>query len=258
MAAERIRKNAEIDSAEDYQDQEIHVDVMELFYRLLEKAWLIALVGFAAAIIAGLYTSLFVEETYTATTKLYVIGEDTAIDLTQLNFGDKLADDYVQVFRNRDVYAKVSETLLEDYGYKLPGYETVQKYLNVTQLSNTRILSISYTCGSAEEAKLVVEVYADKAIGFISARMGAQVPPTVFEEPYASGRPAGPNLMRNVILAMIAGAVLMVAILVCQFVVDDRIRTAEQLQNHLNLPTLGMMPVQKAEARNIRRKGEKA
>lgn len=258
MAADKIRKNAEIDLAEDYQDQDIHIDVMELFYRLLEKAWLIALVGFAAAVIAGLYTNFFVDETYTATTKLYVIGEDTAIDLTQLNFGDKLADDYVQVFRNRDVHAKVSETLLKDHGYVLPGYETVQKNLNVTQLSNTRILSISYTCGSAEEAKLVVEVYAEKAIGFISARMGAQVPPTVFEEPYASGRPAGPNLMRNVILALIAGAVLMMAVLVCQFVVDDRIRTAEQLQNHLNLPTLGMMPVQKAETRNIRRKGEKA
>lgn len=258
MTAEKIKKNAGQEAAEEYQDPEIRIDMMELFYRLLDKAWLIALVGVIAAVAMGLYTTLFMDETYTATIKLYVIGEDTAIDLTQLNFGDKLADDYVQVFRNRDVHKAVSATLLSDYGYELPGYEYVLKHLNVTQLSNTRILSVSYTCGSAQEARMVVDVYAQKAVAFITSKMGAQVPPTIFETSYASEQPTGPSLMRNVALAMIAGAGLTLLILVCQFVMDDRIRTAEQLESRLNLPTLGMMPIQKNEGRSARRKGEHA
>ena len=237
---------------EEYQDPELRIDMMELFYRLLDKAWLIVLIGILAAVAAGIYTHFFVSETYSATTKIYVIGEDTAIDLTQLNLGDKMADDYIEVFRNRDVHAKVAANLLAD-GYELPGYATVRKNMTVTQLSNTRILSISYICGSREEAVRVVNEYAEVAIAFISAKMGAQVPPTVFETPYAPVEPTGPSMMRNVALALLAAMLVVILIITCQFIMDDRIRTSDQLERRLGITTLGMMPIQKKETSKRRK-----
>lgn len=245
-------RNAENLATEDYQEPEIRVDLMELFYRLLDKAWLILLVGVVAAVLAVLYTHFFVDETYTATTKIYVIGEDTAIDLTQLNLGDKMADDYVEVFRNRDVHSRVAANLLTQ-GYELPDYKTVKRNMSVTQLPNTRILSISYECGSRDEAVMVVNEYAQTAIQFISVKMGAQVPPTVFEAPYASSIPTGPSKVRNGALAMIAAMALVALIISCQFIMDDRIRTSDQLENRLGLPTLGMMPIQQTGTNNRRK-----
>lgn len=257
MTTESVKnRNADVMAAEEYQESEIQIDLMELFYRLLDMAWLIILVGFLAAVAAGIYTEYFVDETYTATTKIYVIGEDTAIDLTQLNLGDKMADDYIEVFRNRDVYSKVAENLLAK-GYELPSYEAVRRNMTVTQLNNTRILSISYTCGSRADAVMVVEEFAQTAIGFISVKMGTQVPPTVFETPYAPEAPTGPSMLRNVALALFAAVAITVLIIACQFIMDDRIRTTEQLEKRLGLTTLGMMPIQRSDVSKRRKEAHK-
>ncbi|MBQ2954722.1 MAG: hypothetical protein IJE07_14420 [Clostridia bacterium] len=256
MAAENLKQNP-AEATEELQDKELSIDLVELFFRLLEKAWLIILVSVLMGVMGGLYTHFFVEDTYSATTKLYVIGEDTAIDLTQLTFGDKLADDYVQVFYNRDVHRAVSDNLLNKYGYTLPDFERMQSLLDVTQLSNTRILKISFTCEDRDMALKVVKEYASAAISFIQARMGATVPPTEFEQPYASDKPVGPSMIRNVVLWFIAGCMIVCVTLVVIFIMDDRIRTTEQLERSLGLPTLGMMPLQKTQSRS-RRKGEKA
>lgn len=288
MAAEELMRRNAAAEAEQGEGQEVQIDLMELFYRLLDKAWLIVLVGVLAAVVMGVYTHFFVDDSYTASTKLYVIGDNSAIDLTQLNFGDKLADDYVQVFKNRDVHSSVrkllvdtdptyttarrnlivellgfekgySEALPEPYetwvvqGYDLGSFEYVQRRMNVTQLNNTRILSISFVSGSPEEGRLVVAAYAKAAIAFISAKMGAEKPPTVFETPYASDIPTAPSMLKNVALAMMVGIAVMVLVFAGQFVIDDRIRTAEQLENRLGLPTLGMMPVQGKQQKSRKR-----
>ena len=288
MAAEEMmRRNVAVE-AEQGEVQEVQIDLMELFYRLLDKAWLIVLVGVLAAVVMGVCTHFFIDDSYTASTKLYVIGDNSAIDLTQLNFGDKLADDYVQVFKNRDVHSSVrkllmdtnptytaarrnlivellgfekgySDPLPEPYetwvvaGYDLGSFEYVQRKMSVTQLNNTRILSISFVSGSPEEGRIVVAAYAKAAIAFISAKMGAEKPPTVFETPYASDIPTAPSMLKNVALAMMAGMAVMVLVFAGQFVIDDRIRTAEQLENRLGLPTLGMMPVQGKQQKSRKR-----
>lgn len=288
MAAEEMmRRNVAVE-AEQGEVQEVQIDLMELFYRLLDKAWLIVLVGVLAAVVMGVCTHFFIDDSYTASTKLYVIGDNSAIDLTQLNFGDKLADDYVQVFKNRDVHSSVRKLLMDtnptytaarrnlivellgfekDYsdplpepyetwvvaGYDLGSFEYVQRKMSVTQLNNTRILSISFVSGSPEEGRIVVAAYAKAAIAFISAKMGAEKPPTVFETPYASDIPTAPSMLKNVALAMMAGMAVMVLVFAGQFVIDDRIRTAEQLENRLGLPTLGMMPVQGKQQKSRKR-----
>lgn len=267
MAADEMRRSVAAAAAEERNERDIQIDMMELFYRLLDKAWLILLTGIAAALLVGLFTHFFIKDSYTATTKLYVIGDSQAIDLSQLNFGDKLAEDYVQVFRNRDLHASVKALLADpvavrsycnpetsmipaayrnwaETGYELPEYKIMERRLHVSPLSNTRILSISFDAASPEEAELVVAAYAEAAISFISHRMGTETAPTVFERPFASDIPTEPSMLRNVVIGMVVGVAAMMVGLVCQFILDDRIRTAEQLEKHLNLPTLGMMPMQ--------------
>ena len=103
------------------------------------------------------------------------------------------------------------------------------------------------------KSEWAVAAYAKAAIAFISAKMGAEKPPTVFETPYASDIPTAPSILKNVVLAMMAGMAVMVLVFAGQFVIDDRIRTAEQLENRLGLPTLGMMPVQGKQQKSRKR-----
>lgn len=56
------------------------IDLVELFYRLLEKAKYIVAAALIGALLAGMYTIFGITPMYTATSKLYVLNpKDTAV-----------------------------------------------------------------------------------------------------------------------------------------------------------------------------------
>ena len=54
MAADEMKRPRAVAVAGENEERELQIDMMELFYRLLDKAWLILLAGVAAALLAGL------------------------------------------------------------------------------------------------------------------------------------------------------------------------------------------------------------
>ena len=78
----------------------IEIDLVELFYRFLEKAHWIVLCALVGAAIAGVYIFKFVTPIYEATSKIYIVGSDTTISLSDLQIGSNLAADYQEVFKN--------------------------------------------------------------------------------------------------------------------------------------------------------------
>ncbi len=74
--------------------QEYALDLLELFYRLLENAKSIAVAELIGALLAWSYTVVVVAPKYTATSKLYVLNTgDSAINLSDLQIGNYLASD---------------------------------------------------------------------------------------------------------------------------------------------------------------------
>lgn len=252
------KRNAEVqldqlaDAAEDTRE----IDLLELFYRLIEKSVWIVLAALIGAIAFGSYSQFFVEPTYRSTAKLYVVNtNDTAINLTDLNLGEKVADDFVQVFKNRDVYDQVVIRMEEDYAVKLPySFDELQSMMNISVIDNTRILRISVSSLSAVEAEQIATAYAETAKEFITAVMGMKEPADFERARLGERNPQ--NTIRNALLGFVLGAVAASLVIIVLFIVDDRVRTAEQLQKQLNLATLGMMPVQETERtskRTVRR-----
>lgn len=252
------------------QDDGREIDLLELFFRLLEKAGWIAGIAVAAAVVAVLYTVLFVTPAYRATAKLYVLNSsDSAINLNDLNIGEKLADDYVQVFNNYEVYEMAQKflnpaqyemysndkevlKLLTEKTYTLSGdFSEVLEMLDINVISNTRIIEINVTSEDKKEAMVVANVYALAAQEFIASVMRTDRP-SMFEPARIPEMPSSPNVLKNAVLAFVICGVLAAAFFVIQFILDDRVRTAEQLQKQLGLPTLGLMPIQASERRSGR------
>lgn len=234
------------------QENEIEIDIVALLYMLLEKAKWIVLTAIIGAVLSAVFTMNFIEPTYKSTAKLYVLNSsNTAINLSDLNMGDKLAADYVQVFQNWHVHEMVIRSLNLPYSHN-----QLQKMLSVSVPTGTRILQITVTSKSAQEAYDIAMAYAQFAPSFIEAKMQTNRP-TIFEEPRVALLPSSPSLVRNVALGFLLGAFLVMAIVIVQFIVDDRIVSAEMLQKRLNLPTLGMMPIQEDEKKK-RKGGAKA
>ena len=216
----------------------VEIDLVALFYRFLEKAHWIILCALIGAAIAGVLVFKVIKPIYQATAKIYIVGSDTTISLTDLQIGSNLAADYREVFKNWHVHELVDKRLNLDYSYsKLSGM------LTVTNPSNTHVLYVSVKSPDPQEAKLIADTYAQVAREFIAAKMDMREP-NIFEEARLPTSPVSPQKTRDIIIGFLVGALLALAVITIKFLSDDRIRTTEDIEKVGKLPTLGLIPLQ--------------
>lgn len=248
----------------------LEIDLIELLYRLLEKARFLILFALIGALLAGAYTYFLVKPSYKATSKLYVRNTDSLISLSELQVSSNLAQDYIEAFGTYGVYeyaVKIlrGERLDVDGNFDpligLPAstfvyekaanysYSKLHEMISVSNTSGTRILAITATSTDPEEAVKVADAYGLAARIFIREVMlgnkSDSTPPSKFElaaERGAPTTPSSPNKARNIVMGFVLGLVLAALIIIIQFIVDDRVRNSEILEKRLGLPVLGMMP----------------
>ena len=236
------QKNELLDQRAQFADAsdggEIEIDLVELMYRLIERIRYIIAAAILGAVLAGLFTTLFIKPKYTSTSKLYVLNsKDSAINLSDLQIGNYLASDYTEVFKNRHVHQRVIDNLGLSYTTR-----QISGMVSISNPSDTRILYINVTSTSPEEAQSMANEYAKVAREFIAATMDT-AQPNVFEEAWLPTAPSSPNRLRNIILGGMLGGLVACIIIFIQFLQDDKIRTAGDIQKYVELPTLGMMPL---------------
>ena len=220
------------------ENAEMEVDMVELFYHLLEKWKLIALGAFVGAVLMAVYSLFIATPMYEATTKLYVLNNgDSAINLSDLQIGSSLATDYKEAFMTWEVEEMVLQELNLDYEY-----EELEDMLTIRNPSNTRILEIIVKSDDPKEAQAISNTYADCASRFISDIMRTSKP-SLFSEALLPTKPVSPRKTLNTILGFLLGAILVAGVLVVQFLMDDKIKTSDDLRKYINLPTLAIVPV---------------
>ena len=214
------------------------IDLVELFYRFLEKIHWIILTALIGAAIAGVMVFKFITPIYEATAKIYIVGSDTTISLTDLQIGSNLAADYQEVFKNWHVHELVDKRLNLDYSYtKLAGMITI------TNPQNTHVLYVNVKSPDPQEAKVIADTYAQVAREFIATKMDMREP-NIFEEAKLPDKPVTPRKARDIVIGFIIGALLAMAVITMKFLSDDRILTSEDINKVGKLATLGMVPLQ--------------
>ena len=222
------------------QDAE-EIDLGALFYRFLEKIHWILLTALVGAAIAGVLVFKFITPIYEATAKIYIVGSDTTISLSDLQIGSNLAADYQEVFKNWHVHELVDKRLNLDYSYsKLAGMITI------TNPQNTHVIYVNVKSPDPEEAKIIADTYAQVAREFIAAKMDMREP-NIFEEAKLPDKPITPKKTRDIVIGFALGALLAMAVIAIKFFSDDRILTSEDITKVGNLATLGMIPLQDFE-----------
>ena len=231
------RKQPLVGQSEESVDGE--VDLVELLYRLIEKWKIIVLACLLGALIAAVCTFYFITPMYTATSKLYVVNaKDSAINLSDLQIGNYLASDYTEVFSNWHVHEMVLQRLGLDYTYS-----QLAEMVSVENPKDTRILYVNVVSDDPQEAKDMADTYAQVAREFIAVKMDTEQP-NIFEEALLPSRPSSPNKSRNIIMGFMIGLILSCSVIIAQFLMDDRLRSADDIEKYVQLPTLGVMPKQ--------------
>ncbi len=225
-------------------DDTMEIDLLALFFRFLEKIHWIILAALAGAAIAFVIVRFMVTPIYQATAKIYIVGSDTTISLSDLQIGSNLAADYQEVFKNWHVHELVDKRLNLDYSY-----QKLTNMLTVSNPANTHVIYVSIKSPDPQEAKQIADTYAQVAREFIAAKMDMREP-NIFEESRLPTAPVSPSKARDIVIGFLLGALLAMAVITIRFLSDDRICTTEDVAKVGNLPTLGMIPLQGDETRH--------
>ncbi|MDR1262118.1 MAG: polysaccharide export protein [Oscillospiraceae bacterium] len=219
------------------QDAESEIDLLELFYRLMENIWYIVGAAVAAAVLVGIYSFFIAHPIYESTAKIYVITKDSALNLQDLQIGSQLTNDYQELFKVREVNEEVILRLGLPYTV-----DELGERITLSNPANTRILYIAARSEDPIEAMNIANSFSEIVRQTVKERFKSEEP-TVLSEAQQSLIPISPNKTRNTLVGAVVGAFLAIGVIFLLFVMDDKLKSSDDLAKYIGLPTLAVMPM---------------
>lgn len=241
------------------EEQEIEIDLREIAGLLFSRLWLLIISGIAIGIIAGAVTKFIYVPTYTSTAELYIVGSNSGIsnalaDLTALQTGSQLTKDYMVLMESRPVIEQVIENLELDMTYE----DVLESgMLEMENPDNTRILKISVTTEDPKLSRNIVNNLVRVGKKRIAEVMNAPEP-NIADDGVLGVLSDGSHLIRNIALGFLAGAFITGVILVVMYLMDDTIKSSEDLEKYLGLNTLGTIPLAEEHSSKASKKKKKS
>lgn len=222
------------------ENQAVEIDVFAMLKTLWKRKFSIVLVALVFAIAAFGYSAFLAKKEYQSTSRIYVVSrqnqDNNALTNSDLQAGSYLVKDYREIILSQNVLSQAIEELKLDM---TPA--ELSKKISVSVPTDTRILSITAKDGNPKEAARIANglrnVAAEK---IISVTKVSDV--TTLDEAEVPQSPSSPNIKRNVLLGFIAGAGLMVVLMVVVEVLDDRVKRPEDVEELMGLTLLGVVP----------------
>ena len=222
----------------DRMDGEMEIDLLELLaYYRGRLIWIV--LGFlAGALAAGLITFYLITPQYTATSKMYMVSSSSqsVVDLTDLNIGQSLSKDYVELLKTRPIIESVIEEQGLDYNYT-----ELLSMLSMSTVSDTRIIAIRATSKDPEEAMNIANALADKGVKELPKLMETPQP-HIAEYAIIPINPSSPSLTKNIMIGALIGMIIMLGLFTIQFMLDDTFKTADDIEREFGVIPLTVIP----------------
>lgn len=234
------------------ENEEVEIDLVELFGFLLHWIWLIIICGIAAGLVGFLVSAFLLTPKYQSTTGIYVMsrqnGDTLSYSDTQL--ATQLTKDYEELIVSRTVLESViAEESLPD------NYETLKKRVAVENTSDTRIIYITVTDTNPAKSRSIANAIREAAAQHIMSVTEVQAVNTV-DEANLPTEPSDPSVRKWTAIGAALGMLLCAMILVVRFLLDDTIKTSEDVEKYLGWSTLALIPTieENQERRKVSKK----
>ena len=226
-------------------NDEIEIDLLEVFYLLKRKILIIIASTILCAVCAGAICEYVIVPKYQSTTKLYILNTTSSslasLSLSDLQVGASLTNDYMELIQSRPAVEEVIDTLHLDMIY-----EQMLGKMTIENKANTRILSITIEDEDPYRAKQIADAFAEVAIKRLSQIMSIEEPHLV-EQGHVSEFSVNQNLTKYLAIGALIGMILSVGVILVRYLLDDSIHSAEDIEKYLDLNTLAMIPLGEAE-----------
>lgn len=221
------------------QKKEIELNLVDLFFYLKKQIWIIVAVCVVFGIVGFCFGTFLVDPEYTAATRMYVLNRtnDSAVVYADIQTSTYLSNDYKVLITGENVTDEVISRLNLNVTS-----QQLASWIEVTVPDSTRVLQISVTHTDPALAAQIANAVREVASKEIQRIMDADAVNLVYAAKVPL-KPSSPGTARYVIIAAIMGILAAVCVLGVLFVLDDAIRSEEDVERYLGLSTLGVIPI---------------
>ena len=202
--------------------------LLELFQLLKKHLKLVITLPVVCAIAMGIVSFVAMDNTYTATTSMYILAKTD--DSGQMSYNDLSAS---QMLSN-DIATLLDSDSVKSGAANELGLADLDDYkVSVSSETTTRVITAKVAKGMASSVSTVAQ------------NVGAAQSINVIDEAKTPEAPSGPKRMLYVAVAFLAGIFIAVAYVVLADMLNTRIRGTEEAEELLGIPVVGRIPAMK-------------
>ena len=203
-------------------EMEDTIDLLELFFALLDHWKLILLSMVICGGLAGAYNHFFIHPTYRANAEIYITNTDTVISFQDVQLSAALTVDYEEIIRSRTVLKKVM--------------------INIENPTDSHCLKIYVECQQPKQAVAIANSLVKYGVDQIY-RVAGNDEPTVIDYAEAdSVETIKASLKKYIAMGVLVGMVICCGFFVMVFLLDMTVKTEEDIEKYMGLTVLATIP----------------
>lgn len=225
----------------------IEIDLLKLVLILWRKAWAIVLAMVVMGGIAFGVTYNFIEPTYQSSVKVYVNNtnqNNSTMTQSDVNLQRTLVQTYIVTLKSRTTLNEVIKQADLDYDF-----EELSGMISAQAVDNTEVFEVTVVSKDAKEAAEIANTIAEVLPTRISEIIESSSV-KILDYAIINNEPVSPSYVKNIAIGALAGAVVAVALIFLQFVLDNKIHSEEYLIEHYKYPILAVIPDLAATSKN--------
>ena len=218
------------------QNDEVEIDIGHILSILWEKILIIIATGLIVGLAGFLISKFLITPKYESETKLYVLNRanDSATTLSDVQLSTQLTKDYQILVTSAPVMNQVIKELKLDMKAS-----ELASTISVDTPSDTRVLQITVTSDDPQRAKVIADKVAEVSSEKICDIMKIEQV-NVIEEGSIS---AVDTVQKWTLIGLALGIVLSCAVIIVRSMLDDTVKTTEDVEKYFNLSTLAVIPI---------------
>lgn len=215
--------------------------LLELFQLLKNHLKLVIALPIIFALVTAVGSWIFLANTYTANVSMYVLANSSETQSntslsTDLSASQMITNDVSELIQSERVLNQAANQLGMSES-ELKGYD-----IKVTSSTTTRLITISVTGDTPNSAAAIANGIADTTNSVAQEIMNIEAV-NIIDQAEVPTSPSGPPRTMYTAVAFLAGIFVAVAIVVLMDMINTRIRKPEEIEELLDIPVIGRIPV---------------
>ena len=214
------------------------IDFGRIFGMLLDHIQYMILCFLVGALLFSGYAYLTKHPTYQSTAKLYAVtaSDDAVINVADLNIGQALTKDYEEL-----IYSyPVMEEVIDKLGLNMTAGQ-LSSMIDIENPEDTRVLRITTTARDAKTAQKITNTLLESLRTYLPRAMST-TKPNIVQRGKLEPNIVGPNYLKYLLLCGVIFAGIYCIILIIIFLLDDTLKTAEDIENEFGFAPLTVIP----------------